>query len=254
MGAPGKRIVVVVAAVALGAGLLAVSGLLPGDEAPAVPVDEVSTDISTSFLTGAVAAAATAAGAVGPPAADAAAGILEMTVPQAGTGALSVVAGSVPAPGPGEVRTVRVEVEDGLPVDGARFAEFALATLNDPRSWGRGGTMSFARTDGDADIVVVLASPDTSAALCRPLVTYGKLSCRTGSRAVLTLFRWVGAHPDYGDDRTGYRRYLVNHEVGHVLGHGHESCPGPGERAPVMQQQTKGLLGCAPNSWPYPDA
>lgn len=158
--APGSRVAVVVAAVAVGLGLLAVPGLLLEDEAPAA-VDEVSvrTDFAPLIAPG-VSAAASAAGAVGPPAADAAAGILEMTVPQAGTDALSVVAGSAPAPGPGPVRTVRVEVEDGLPIDGARFAEFALATLNDPRSWGRGGAMSFARTDGAADIVVVLAGPD----------------------------------------------------------------------------------------------
>ena len=74
--------------------------------------------------------------------------------------------GSVPAPGRGEVHTVRVEVERGLPVDGARFAGFALATLNDDRSWGHDGAMTFARTDGDAEIVVVLASPETSAGLC----------------------------------------------------------------------------------------
>ena len=55
-----------------------------------------------------------------------------------------------PAPGRGEVRTVRVEVERGLPVDGARFAGFVLATLNDDRSWGHDGAMTFARTDGDA--------------------------------------------------------------------------------------------------------
>ena len=188
-----------------------------------------------------------------PTAADLDAGVLRRTVTQSGSGAFDVAEGSVPAPGPGTVHTVRVEVERGLPVDRDRFAAFVLATLNDPRGWGHGGTMSFARTDGDAAITVVLASPDSSAELCGELGTDGRLSCRNGPRAVLTFHRWVNGTDEYTGNLTGYRRYVVNHEVGHALGHGHERCPGPGEPAPVMQQQTLGLKGCTQNSWPYPD-
>lgn len=186
------------------------------------------------------------------PSADQVAGIVDRTVPTAGPGAFDVVPGQAPAPARSRTVAVRVEVEKGLRIDGQAFAAFALATLNDPRSWGRDGNVGFARTAGDAPIHVKLATPETTDRLCGALGTRGRLSCRQGPDAILNLARWVGGVPDYGTDLTGYRRYLVNHEVGHVLGHHHVLCSGRGAVAPVMQQQTLGLDGCRPNPWPYP--
>jgi Protein of unknown function (DUF3152) len=181
---------------------------------------------------------------------DAVAGIVARVVPPVGTGVFTVVPGSTSAPVPGVVRSVRVEVEAGLPIEPAAFARFVMRTLNDPRGWGRGAT--FTRTAGEAEIVVRLAAPDTTTRLCAPIDTGGPLSCRSGPDAVVNHHRWVEGHPDYRGDLTGYRRYVVNHEVGHLLGFGHVECPGIGAPAPVMQQQSLGLDGCAPNPWPYP--
>jgi hypothetical protein len=184
---------------------------------------------------------------------DADAGILDTAVATRGSGTLVVVPGRTTAPRRGTVLKVRVEVERGLSVDPQRFARFVMRTLNDRRSWGARGRMSFARTDGkDQDIRVVLASPRTSAALCRPLRTKGVASCGHHGRAVLTMLRWVRTTPEFARMRTTYRHYLVNHEVGHLLGRGHERCPRRGAVAPVMQQQTYGLKGCRANAWPYP--
>ena len=183
---------------------------------------------------------------------DVAAGLLSADVLEAGAGTFSVVPGADPGPGTGAVRTVRVEVEDGLAVDGAAFAATVMATLNDPRGWGADGSVSFARTDGDAELRVLLASPTSVDELCAPLDTEGEVSCGTRGRAVLNLRRWVLATQEYAADKTGYRQYLVNHEVGHLLGHGHETCPGPGQPAPLMQQQSYRAAPCIPNPWPFP--
>lgn len=248
-----RQVWLVAACVALGVGLLLLPGTGPDAPPEPAPPDPVagaaSSSAGSSTAVPPPASPTPASGAASP---DVDAGLLSRDVPPVGTGTTQVVPGSAPAPGPGRVRTVRVEVEGGLPVDAPAFAGFVMDTLNDPRGWGADGTMSFARTDGEAEVAVVLASPETSARMCRPLDTRGTLSCRNGPHVILTHHRWVLAHPDYGDDRTGYRRYVVNHEVGHFLGHGHVPCPGAGVAAPVMMQQTKGLLGCAPNPWPRP--
>ena len=46
-----------------------------------------------------------------------------------------------------------------------------------------------------------------------------------------------------------YRIYVVNHEFGHALGHGHSKCPKPGGPADIMQQQTLGTGQCYPYPW-----
>jgi hypothetical protein len=175
-----------------------------------------------------------------------------------GAGTLRVVDGSSPVYGSGPLERFVVEVEDGVEVDGAEFAGAVEATLGDPRSWGNGGRMSFQRVGaaaaaaGDYDFRVSLVSPGSMETWCPGVGTGGYTSCRYGERAVINLARWQAAVPDYTGDLATYRRYVVNHEVGHALGHGHETCPGPGRLAPVMQQQTLGLQGCVKNAWPYP--
>jgi hypothetical protein len=100
------------------------------------------------------------------------------------------------------------------------------------------------------DLRIILATPALTDKLCLPLDTGGEVSCRVEDRVVLNAKRWMYAIPAYDGDVSLYRSYLVNHEVGHALGHGHSTCTVPGTPAPVMMQQTKGLGGCLPNAWP----
>jgi hypothetical protein len=178
-----------------------------------------------------------------------------MRVTKHGPGTFQVVSGRQAAPDNGpqaQRKTVRVEVEKGTDVDLQAFAAQVMQILNDPRSWGHGGTLTFARTDAKkADIRVVLASPDTSERMCRPLETRGVESCSIGNKAILTTYRWANATKEF-PSVTLYREYVVNHEVGHVLGHHHQQCPGRGKVAPVMQQQTIRVAPCTPNGWPFP--
>jgi Protein of unknown function (DUF3152) len=175
-----------------------------------------------------------------------------------GDGTVSIVDGRSRVYGKGPLRRFVVEIEDGIGVDAAGFAHEVQATLADPRSWGHGGRMSFQRVGaadaaaGRYDFRVTLISPGNMELYCPGVSTGGYTSCRYGERAVINLARWATAVPDYKGDITTYRHYVVNHEVGHALGNGHQACPGRGAIAPVMQQQTLGLDGCVKNAWPYP--
>jgi hypothetical protein len=184
----------------------------------------------------------------------------EETYVEQGAGSLSVVDGTSPVYGTGgPLQRFVVETEDGIGVDGADFTQAVEETLADPRSWGNGGRMTFQRVGaaeasaGQYDFRVSLVSPGSMETYCPGVGTGGYTSCRYGERAVINLARWATAVPHYDGDVVTYRLYVVNHEVGHALGNrAHPPCPGPGQLAPVMQQQTLGLNGCAKNAWPYP--
>lgn len=153
----------------------------------------------------------------------------------------------------GRLVKVAVAVEVGLPLEADDVARQVMATLSDGRSWGAEGKVRFQLigTRRGADLIVFLTTPTTTDRLCAPLNTNGELSCQRDKRVILNAGRWVFGSAGYGSDLTGYRNYLVNHEVGHFLGHGHVTCPRPGAPAPVMMQQTKSLGGCRPNPWPF---
>ncbi|MCP9990918.1 DUF3152 domain-containing protein [Streptomyces albogriseolus] len=180
---------------------------------------------------------------------------------RAGTGKFYAVKGIDRAPGKGRKIMYRVDVERGLDLDGALFAEAVHRTLNDRRSWAHDG-LTFERIEsGDAEFVITLASPETTADWCAKSgldTTEDNVSCDSAAteRVLINAYRWAQGAETYGDKMFAYRQMLINHEIGHRLGHNHVTCDKDGDLAPVMQQQTKfleyGGISCRPNPWPYP--
>lgn len=205
---------------------------------------------------------------------------------EAGKGSWHVVPGSGPVVGrSGKLYTYTVEVEDGIDPSSYAgddsFADTVQAVLSDPRSWTWNGEIRLQRVDAsypDPSFRVSLTTPNTThrADACGFQIKF-EASCyrRSLGRVLINLARWVRGAKVYGADMTGYRQYAVNHEVGHALGNIHVGCPGNGQPAPVMMQQTFGVADdyvamlnnipggdkgkvasdhhtCVPNAWPNP--
>ncbi|PRQ10010.1 DUF3152 domain-containing protein [Enhygromyxa salina] len=145
----------------------------------------------------------------------------------------------------------RVLLEVGLEQELPSFPRTVTDVLADARGW-QGIGRELVRVESNARFDVLLARPDTIDQLCAPLRTRGEYSCGRERRAALNLARWREGTPTWGDDVRGYRNYMINHEVGHLLGMPHQRCPEAGGPAAVMQQQTMELDGCVAHGWPLP--
>jgi hypothetical protein len=168
--------------------------------------------------------------------------------------ALFAAVGFMPAAGSTTETVITYSVAGrGNTSDLDAFAAFAAGTYADPQGWAHDGARRFERVSAGGDFTLWLAAD-------AQMSTFGGScdviwSCRSGRNVVINEDRWLGASPAWsesGASLADYRNMVINHETGHWLGFGHELCDAAGEAAPVMQQQSMGLQGCAPNPWPWP--
>ncbi|MEV4345429.1 DUF3152 domain-containing protein [Actinoplanes sp. NPDC049596] len=161
----------------------------------------------------------------------------------------------------GPLRRFKVAVERGSGENLTEFTAAVTTTLGDKRSWTGPGRLRLQQVPGaeKADFVVFLATRDTAGRMCLQGGTNIRVggvpytSCRTTGRAIINLDRWRLSSPPYLKAKVPlgtYRQYVINHEVGHELGHHHQGCPKAGGPAPVMVQQTLTLRGCRAYAWP----
>ncbi len=194
-----------------------------------------------------------------------------------GEGWWRTVPGTTAQVGSGKVHTYSVEVEQGavLPQAQQQFAAAVDQALADPRGWTATGDVAFRRVDvEEPDVRIRLTATQTARAICGFALPYDT-SCYADGVVYVSAPRWFRGAQSYAGNLQGYRKYVINHEIGHFLGHGHEFCPADGAPAPVMMQQTfsvsndrlaeitaampQGLTvprdgrTCAPNPWPNPE-
>jgi len=156
----------------------------------------------------------------------------------------------VAEPGTYDSARLHIRIRFDSRVDGVtnnQLADQALAILNDPSGWSQSG-FTFAADEG-SELAVILAAGDVVDQLCLPLETYGKVSCQNGAVVALNADRWRLAGDDWDGSLESYRTYLVNHEVGHLIGLRHpvERCPTETKVSALMEPQTNNLLDCVGN-------
>jgi hypothetical protein len=160
-----------------------------------------------------------------------------------------------PWAGDGRRRTYRVEIEPAADVSLRWVTRRAEHVLGHRLAWTGAGDWSLRHVRRRPDIRVVIATPRTVDRLCARagLRTVGRLSCWNGRFAAINVNRWKRGSKGFVGPLHVYRRYVLNHEVGHALGYAHRACPQRGARAPVMQQQTFATRPCRSNGWPARD-
>ncbi len=144
--------------------------------------------------------------------------------------------------------------------DLTEFANTVFSTLNDPRGWPRAGAVFQENEGADPNADPNACSMTLTLAAADQMTSFStecsdEYSCRVGNDVIINVDRWNNATEGWlnaGGTVERYRTMVINHEVGHRLGHldNELTCPAVNQPAPLMQQQSMDLLGCVPNEWP----
>jgi hypothetical protein len=143
-----------------------------------------------------------------------------------------------------------INFSNGLRVQRQRIIRKVEETLSDKRGWTRMG-YKFVLIEGkkeSVDFTIQFVSNSYVERICN----FTGLSCAdTNTKTIyMNIYNWRNGRSLSGLNTDDYRTYMINHEVGHILGRGHLQCGNRGTRVPVMVQQTLGIGDCRPNPWP----
>ncbi|MFD0740695.1 DUF3152 domain-containing protein [Phytohabitans flavus] len=164
---------------------------------------------------------------------------LDVPAPTKGTGGFEYATKGGPIRGrSGKLMRYRVAVELGSGIDVQEFGAAVDGALGRPQSWIGGGLrMQWVARGTPYDFTVHLATRETAGRMCGAggvnITVRGRpyTSCRIGGGVVINLDRWQHSVDHFVAAKVPlsvYRDYVLNHEVGHQLGHRHELCPGRG--------------------------
>jgi hypothetical protein len=125
-------------------------------------------------------------------------------------------------------------------------------TYADTRGWNDSGLVAFQHVASGCQYTVWLTIPSQMTSFGAICDNY--YNCQVGTNVVVNNDRWLYATDAWnktGQSIETYRLLIIDHETGHRLGfRDNNVCPGAGQPAPVMLQQSIDLKGCVFNVWP----
>lgn len=157
-----------------------------------------------------------------------------------------------------------VQVHERVPLkDAVEFVQEVDRILNDPRGWEgpfqRVSEAQILELPKD-EVFVIRLTPSDLLGDMYPEFKANKLSVANMTERIIDInwCRWTEQCPNKSQlPLHEYRQYVIQHEVGHILGKPHpedsllQTAAGTGAMpAPVMMQQTLGIGAHQPNSWP----
>ena len=143
--------------------------------------------------------------------------------------------------------TYSVEFDDSIVINRNLVVKKILEVLNDTRGWKRLG-YDFKFKEKNAKFKIKIVKEDKIVKICK----FSGLSCADMSKNIIyiNIKRWRRGSKASKLSLDNYRTYVINHEIGHLLGRDHYQCGKSGTKVPVMVQQTLGISNCKPNPWP----
>jgi hypothetical protein len=146
--------------------------------------------------------------------------------------------------------TYLTRVDPDVRYDAQRFANEVDMYLADPHGWESKGYNFIRVGPRQKTLNTVIIQLSSTSTIAKSGCENPSLSCAVmnGTELHVNIMRWMRGSPQSGLPLDEYRQYIISHEVGHIIGHDHVKCPGAGQPAPIMMQQTLGIGSCVPNT------
>ncbi len=137
-------------------------------------------------------------------------------------------------------------IDSGVYTNPRTFAKWVAIYLADPDGWeSKGYTFSFV-TKNPQILIHLTTTKGLVVVGCDPALNCAVMN---GKDIYINFDLWSGKTANKSQlNLMEYRQYILSHEMGHILGYGHVKCPGVGQLAPIMLQQTKGIGACVPST------